>query len=69
MLPWHCCFSKRKDSSMRLNELQVLLDDLRIALNWVAHNLYTKVRSSSILKIPNSQIILTHGFKVDLDLP
>jgi len=50
--------------------MQVLLDDrdLRLAMNWVAHNLYAKARSPSIPKIPNSQI-LTHGFEVDLEIP
>ena len=50
--------------------MQVLLDDrdLRLAMNWVAHNLYAKARSPSIPKASNS-LILIHGFKIDLETP
>ena len=50
--------------------MQVLLDDrdLRLAMNWVAHNLYAKARSPSIPKAPNS-LIFIHGFEADLETP
>ena len=42
--------------------------DLRIALNWVAHDLYAKARSPLIPKVTNSPIFL-HIFTTDLETP